>query len=88
MSYRQERRILERTWIYRDALLSIAGLRSACSCGIRDMNAKGVGLRLNGLPLLPSEFKISLDGFRTTLVCRLIWRDGDFAGAAFASTTE
>jgi hypothetical protein len=44
------------------------------------MNADGVGLRLNGLSLLPSKFKLS---FRTTLVCRLIWRDGDFAGAAF-----
>jgi hypothetical protein len=43
----------------------------------------GAGLRLTGLNIVPSEFGISFDNFRTMRRCRLIWRDGDFVGAAF-----
>jgi hypothetical protein len=43
----------------------------------------GAGLRLNGLIMVPSEFGISFDNFRTMRRCRLIWRDGDFVGASF-----
>ncbi len=81
-----ERRTAERALFYGGALLSIPRLRNIHSCGIRDLSTKGAGLRLNGLPLLPDEFILSLDGFRSTLVCHLIWRHGDFAGATFRST--
>jgi hypothetical protein len=50
------------------------------------MSNSGAGLHLNRLPLLPDEFHLSLDGFQTALVCRLIWRDGDFAGVVFQPT--
>jgi len=40
---------------------------------------------LNGLNIVPSEFGISFDSFRTMRRCRLVWRDGDFVGAAFES---
>lgn len=53
------------------------------SCGVRDLSDGGVGVRLNKLPLLPTEFDPSFDGFRTTLACRLIWRIGDLAGITF-----
>lgn len=79
----RDRRDVERKWIYRDALLSIPRVRSVHSCAVRDLSDRGIGLRLNGLPLLPCEFNLSLDGFRTTLACRLVWRDGDFAGIEF-----
>ena len=78
----RERRTAERKWIYRDALLSIPRLRGVFSCGLRDLSDSGAGLRLNDLPLLPTQFDISLDGFRTTLACQLM-RDGDLAGIAF-----
>jgi hypothetical protein len=88
MSFR-ERRAAKRTWgAYRHALLSIPRLRHVHSCGVRDVSKDGAGLRLNRLPLLPSEFNLSLDGFHTTLVCRLIWRDGDFAGVAFQPASD
>jgi hypothetical protein len=45
----------------------------------------GAGLKLNGRNIVPSEFGISFDNFRTMRLCRLIWRDGDFLGAAFES---
>jgi hypothetical protein len=53
------------------------------ACCVRDVTNHGAGLRLNGLTILPAEFDISFDKFRATRRCRLIWRDGDFVGAAF-----
>jgi hypothetical protein len=79
----QERRAVERTALQRGALIIIPGLRGVFSCGVRDLSGLGAGLRLNGIALLPTEIKISLNGVRHTFGCRLIWRDGDFAGVAF-----
>jgi hypothetical protein len=50
-----------------------------------DVTNHGAGLRLNGLNIVPSEFGISFDGFRTMRLCWLIWREGDFVGVAFES---
>jgi hypothetical protein len=47
----------------------------------RDATDEGVGLRLNGLATVPSEFDVSFDNFSSTQRCQLIWRDGDLAGA-------
>jgi hypothetical protein len=52
---------------------------------VRDVTNLGTCIRLNGLRIVPSEFGISFDGFRTMRQCRLIWRGGDFVGAAFES---
>jgi hypothetical protein len=82
MRANRERRAVERKRVYREALLSIPRLRNVLSCGVRDMSDGGIGLRLD-VPLLPTEFNFSLDGFRTVHRCRLIWRDGAFAGAEF-----
>jgi hypothetical protein len=80
-----DRRAFVRKAIYRDALLSIPGHIVAQPCPIRDLTIKGASIRLNGLALLPVEFEISLDGLRNLQPCRLIWRDGDFAGLVFQS---
>ena len=84
----RERRAVERKRIYQDALLAIPRLRNIHSCSLRDLSDSGAGLRLNNLPLLPTQFNLSLDGFRTTLACRLIWRDGAFAGLEFQPRTS
>ena len=55
------------------------------SCCVRNVTNDGAGIRLNGLNIVPSEFDISFDNFRTMRRCRLIWRDGDFIGAKFES---
>jgi hypothetical protein len=88
MHFGQERRSIDRTWLQRGALIIIPGLRGVYSCGIRDLSREGVGLRLNGMKLLPMDFKLSFDGVRHTFACRLIWRDGDFAGIAFQPTSD
>ena len=56
------------------------------SCGVWDLSDSGADVRLKNVPLLPIEFDISLDGFRTTLA-GLMWRDSDIAGIAFRPTT-
>ena len=78
-----DRRAFVRVVIYRDALLSIPGHIIAQPCSVRDLTVKGASVRLNGIALLPVEFEISFDGFRNLQPCRLIWRDGDFAGLLF-----
>jgi hypothetical protein len=80
MRFGQERRAAERKWVNRGALLTIPGVRGVYSCSVRDLSRLGASLRLNGLALLATEFRLSLDGMHTTLPCRLIWRDGDFVG--------
>jgi hypothetical protein len=64
-------------------LLSIPGQIVAQGCGFRDFSVKGAGIRLNGIMLLPLNFELSLDAFHTMERCRLIWRNGDFAGVFF-----
>jgi hypothetical protein len=76
-----ERRAAGRTTINRDVSMFFTGNVNACC--IRDVTNHGAGLRLNGLNIVPSEFDISFDNFRTMRHCRLIWRDGDFVGVAF-----
>ena len=78
-----ERRSKKRTTINHGALLFFAGHASVYSCCVRNVTNDGAGIRLAGLNIVPSEFDISFDNFRTMRRCRLIWRDGDFVGAVF-----
>jgi hypothetical protein len=80
-----ECRAIGRTTINRDVLMFFAGQDRVHACYVRDVTNHGCGLGLNGLNIVPYEFGISFDNFRTMRRCRLIWRDGDFAGVAFES---
>ncbi|WP_369424078.1 MULTISPECIES: PilZ domain-containing protein [Bradyrhizobium] len=80
------RRSLERQSVWREVLLSIPGHITSEPCLVRDLSSRGAGIQLNGLTLLPTEFSLSFDGFRTTSPCRLTWRQGDFIGVAFQNT--
>jgi hypothetical protein len=80
-----ERRAVGRTLINRGVLVHFSGCDGVHGCSARDVTSLGAGIRLNGLSIIPSEFSISFDNFRTIRPCRLIWRDGDFVGATFES---
>jgi hypothetical protein len=80
-----ERRAVGRTTINRDVSMFFMGQDRIHPCCARDVTNHGVGMRLNGVTILPSEFGISFDNFRTMRRCRLIWRDGDFVGVKFES---
>jgi hypothetical protein len=80
-----ERRAVGRTRINRQVLMYFEGREGVQNCCVRDVTNHGAGMRFDGLTILPFEFDISFDGFRTKRRCRLIWRDGDFVGVAFES---
>jgi hypothetical protein len=78
-----ERRSNGRTFINRGAQLFFKGQAGIFGCQIRDATNQGAGIRLIGLNVVPLKFDLSFDNFRTIRTCRLVWRDGDFAGIAF-----
>ena len=77
-----ERRSVGRTQINRSALLFFHGQVDVFACCVRDVTNSGAGIRLEGLNVLPTEFYLSFDRFRTGRRCRLIWRNTDFVGVA------
>jgi hypothetical protein len=84
MNFRQERLAVQRTWRHQGALVVMPGLRSVYSCRVRDLSIKGAGLQLpTEIALVPTNFKLSFDGFRHSFECRLIWRHLNFVGLEF-----
>ena len=80
-----ERRLIGRTRIDRGALLFFTAQSGVRSCVVRDVTNVGAGIRTRDLPLVPLNFDLSFDNFRTIRRCRLIWRESDFIGLAFES---
>jgi hypothetical protein len=80
-----ERRAIGRTRINRGVLMHFVGFDGVYGCCVRDVTNLGAAIRLNGLSIIPSEFSISFDNFRTKRLCHLIWRDGDNVGVTFES---
>jgi hypothetical protein len=80
-----ERRSIGRTRINRNALLFFVGQTGVFSCCVRDVTNHGAGIRLDGINVMPTDFDLSFDNFRTIRKSRMIWRDGDFVGIAFES---
>ena len=80
-----ERRSIGRTRIAKGALLYCAGQAGVRSCAVSDITNVGAGIRIHDLPAVPVNFELSFDNFHTIRRCRLIWRDGDFVGVAFAN---
>jgi hypothetical protein len=78
-----ERRSRTRTVINRGALMFYIGRAGVEICTVRDVTNHGAGIRLHEAQLVPINFDLSFDNFRTIRKSRLIWREGDFLGAAF-----
>ena len=80
-----ERRTIGRTLINRGALVLFRGQKGVRCCCVRDVTNQGAGIRLDGLNIVPADFEISFDNFRSVRKCRLIWRNGNYLGATFVS---
>ena len=78
-----ERRSFARTAASKGVLLFFSAQRGVFACEACDVTDVGAKVRLHGLNVLPSNFNVSFDNFRTVQKCRLIWRRGDFFGIAF-----
>ena len=80
-----DRRSIGRTKISKGALLFFSEKTGVHSCTVRDVTNLGAGVRTQDLKIVPLDFALSFDNFRTVRMCRLIWRQGDFLGVAFES---
>jgi hypothetical protein len=78
-----DRRSTARTRIDKGGLLFFSGQIGVRSCCVTDITNVGAGIRSEDLPVLPPNFELSFDNFRSIRKCRLIWRDGDSLGVAF-----
>jgi hypothetical protein len=80
-----ERRSIGRTKIVKGALLFFSEKIGVHPCTVRDVTNVGAGVRAHDLKVVPLDFALSFDSFRTIRMCRLIWRQSDFFGVAFKS---
>jgi hypothetical protein len=71
--------------ILKGALLFFSEKNGVQSCTVRDVTNRGAGIRVQHLRMLPLDFALSFDGFRTVRKCRLVWRQEEFIGVAFES---
>jgi hypothetical protein len=78
-----EKRSVARTAASKGALLFFSAQRGVFACEVRDLTNAGAQIRLSGLNVLPPNFELSFDNFRTVRKCRLIWRRHDLIGIAF-----
>ena len=78
-------RLVGRTRIEKGALLFFNGQLGVRACNVTDVTNRGAGTRTHDLSVLPTNFNLTFDNFRTIRRCRLIWREGDFLGLAFES---
>jgi hypothetical protein len=80
-----ERRSIGRTKIAKGALIFFNEKTGVQPCTVRDVTNLGAGIRAQDLKVVPLDFALSFDSFRTIRMCRLIWRQSDFLGVAFKS---
>jgi hypothetical protein len=79
-----ERRALERIEINHHALLHVDGIRGCHPCWVVNINDDGAMLHSDTYHTAAFKFDLSLDGFKTTKHCRVIWRNGNTCGVEFA----
>ena len=79
----RERRALDRIEINQLALLHIDGIRGSYPCLVLNFHSNGAMLRSSTHHTAAFKFDLSLDGFKTTKHCRVVWRNGNTCGVKF-----
>ena len=77
-----ERREVSRTRINRNALLFFSSQVGVFSCMVCDVTNSGARIQIERMPIVPLDFELSFDNFKTIRRCRLIWRQNEFVGTA------
>jgi hypothetical protein len=65
------------------ALLHVDGIRGVHPCMVVDFWGGGAILHSSSYHTVAFEFDLSLDGFRTTKHCHVVWRAGNMCGVEF-----
>jgi hypothetical protein len=66
-----------------DGLLFFRGGRQLHACVAWDVTQASARIRSDGLGLLPVDFYVTIDKFRSIARCRLVWRHQDRIGVVF-----
>ena len=67
----------------KDGLLFFRGGRQLYACIADNITRSGARIRSDELGLLPVDFYVTFDKFRTIARCRLLWRYQNQIGVAF-----
>jgi hypothetical protein len=78
-----ERRRVTRKTVDQIVMLSLPGDVIITPCKMLNLSVFGAGIMLKDIPVLATQFELSFDDFRTSFVCRLVWRQADRAGVSF-----
>ena len=78
-----ERRALERIEINQLALLRVEGVRGVHPCRVLNIHNDGAMIHSSTHHVVAFKFDLSLDGFKTTQHCRVVWRNGNTCGVQF-----
>jgi hypothetical protein len=75
----------ERVRMNRLVLIHVVGIRGVHPCTLVDFWGDGATLHSSTYHTAAFEFDLSLDGFRTTRHCHVLWRAGNICGVEFVS---
>ncbi|MBN9580057.1 MAG: PilZ domain-containing protein [Afipia sp.] len=84
----QERRAKQRTQVMKKALMFFDGQRDVFTCVVHNLTNEGAKIELNGPRVLPLDFNLSFDNFRTVRSCNVIWRENELVGIRFRPSCE
>ena len=78
-----ERRTLKRIELNQLALVHVDGVRGVHPCMVLNLHRDGATLHSSTHHTAAFKFDLSLDGFKTTKHCRVVWRNGNTCGVKF-----
>jgi hypothetical protein len=83
-----ERRAIKRIAINQLALLHVDGIRGCHPCLVGNFHSDGAMLHSSTHHTAAFKFDLSLDGFKTTKHCRVVWRNGNTCGVKFVDKSD
>ncbi len=81
----EDRRVLQRTRVLRNAKIIVPRRSSVISCTVQNINSGGACLKMANTGGLPDTFDLTFEHGRTRRSCRVVWRTNDKLGVKFES---
>jgi hypothetical protein len=82
-----ERRALERIEINQPAMLHFDRISGVHFCVVKDVSDQGAKFHCP-FYIFSSDFDLSLDGFKTSKRCHVVWRHGTTCGVEFVDRSH
>ena len=78
-----ERRVLKRTRVLRNAKIIVPRRSPVIHCTVQNINSSGACLKMANTCGVPLTFELTFEHGRTRRSCRVIWRTSDRVGVRF-----